>query len=248
MPSKLEELIKTINKDDKNKVTCVIVDGSMGWAIRVTKKMGIRAASFWSASAATLATIMSFQKLIDDGIINDNVIYVAFGSYTIFDETQFEELAIGLELSNRPFLWVVRLGMTKEATTTYPDGYMERVGSRGKIVSWAPQQKVLAHPSIACFTSHCDWKEGVTNGLPFLCWPYFADQFYYETYICDTWKTGLGFKKDEAGIITRNEIKSKVEQFLSDKAFKTKALDIKEKVTTSVEKGGNSHNNLNNFI
>ncbi|KAI7735106.1 hypothetical protein M8C21_033765, partial [Ambrosia artemisiifolia] len=251
MPSKLEELIEMINKEESSKVTCVIADDCMGWAIKVAKKMGIRSAAFWPASVATLASILSLQKLIDNGIINKDgipltdeiiqfsetmppikpcnlawtcfedpgtveaffqvvvqaleasrltewficnssreleaaafslypnlspigpllasnrqanqaghfwqedstclawldqqpacsVIYVAFGSFTIFNQTQFEELALGLELSNRPFLWVVRPGMTKEAATDYPDGYMERICSRGRIVSWAPQQK-----------------------------------------------------------------------------------------------------------
>nr|GEZ75554.1 putative UDP-glucuronosyl/UDP-glucosyltransferase [Tanacetum cinerariifolium] len=72
----------------------------------------------------------------------------------------------------------------------YPNGFMDRIGSRGKIVSWAPQQEVLNHPSagkIACFMSHCGWNstmEGVSNGVPFLCWPYFFDQFLDATYIC----------------------------------------------------------------
>ncbi|KAJ0667267.1 putative UDP-glucuronosyl/UDP-glucosyltransferase [Helianthus annuus] len=182
-----------------------------------------------------------------------SVIYIAFGSFTNFDQTQFEELALGLELSNRPFLWVVRPGMTKETTSNYnyPDGYTERVGARGRIVSWAPQQKVLAHPSVACFMSHCGWNstlEGVTNGLPFLCWPYFADQFHNESYICDIWKTGLRLEKDEAEIITRGEIRTKVEELLNGETYTGKALDIKEKVTRSVREGGCSHRNLNNFI
>ncbi|KAI3813254.1 hypothetical protein L1987_17974 [Smallanthus sonchifolius] len=360
MPRKLEELIETINKED-SKVTCVIADDCMGWAVRVAKKMGIRRAAFWPASVATLASMLSFQKLIDDRIINEkgiplkdetiqlsetmppikpenlgwacfkdvatiessfqlvkeaeeasrltewficnssteleaaafslyrqllpigpllasnrradqaghfwqedptcltwldqqqpcSVIYIAFGSFTIFNKTQFEELALGIELSNKPFLWVVRPGMTKETTTDYPDGYMERVSSRGRIVIWAPQQKVLAHPSVACFMSHCGWNstlEGVTNGLPFLCWPYFADQFHNETYICDIWRTGLRLEKDETGFFTREEIKSKVEKLLSDETFRVKALDIKEKITSSVRKGGRSHRNLSNFI
>ncbi|KAM0058271.1 putative UDP-glucuronosyl/UDP-glucosyltransferase, UDP-glycosyltransferase family [Helianthus debilis subsp. tardiflorus] len=181
-----------------------------------------------------------------------SVIYVAFGSSTTFNQTQFEELALGLELSNRPFLWVVRPGMTKETATGYPDGYVKRVGSRGRIVKWAPQQKVLAHPSVACFMSHCGWNstlEGVTNGVPLLCWPHFCDQFQNATYACDIWKTGLEVEKDEeAGIVTRIEIISKVEQLLSDKTYKVKALEIKEKVTSSVSKGGCSHRNLDGFV
>ncbi|KAI3713135.1 hypothetical protein L1987_71707 [Smallanthus sonchifolius] len=72
MPQKLEELIETINKEDNIKVSCVIADDIMGWAIQVAKKMGIRRAAFWSASVASLASVLSFQKLIDEGIINNN--------------------------------------------------------------------------------------------------------------------------------------------------------------------------------
>ncbi|VAI22103.1 unnamed protein product [Triticum turgidum subsp. durum] len=37
-----------------------------------------------------------------------SVVYVAFGSSGFLDATQFQELADGLALSGRPFLWVVR--------------------------------------------------------------------------------------------------------------------------------------------
>ncbi|GJU37001.1 UDP-glycosyltransferase 83A1 [Tanacetum coccineum] len=118
--------------------------------------------------------------------IVSSVIYVAFGSFTIFNQTQFEELALGLELTNRSFLWVTRPGGSGSKDHVYPSGYMERVGTRGKIVSWAPQPEVLNHPSLACFMSHCGWNstmEGVSNGVPFLCWPYFADQFLNTIYL-----------------------------------------------------------------
>ncbi|PWA56966.1 UDP-glucuronosyl/UDP-glucosyltransferase [Artemisia annua] len=208
-----------------------------------TNRLANQTGHFWQEDSTCLAWL--------DQQPPSSVIYIAFGSFTIFNQTQFQELAFGLELSNKPFLWVMRPGMTKETTDAYPDGYIERVRSHGRIISWAPQQKVLAHPSIACFISHCGWNstlEGVTNGLPFLCWPYFGDQFHNKTYICDIWKTGLGFNKDEAGIITREEIKSKVELLLSDKTFREKALDIKDKIRSAVNEGGCSQKNLNNFI
>ncbi|KAI3776996.1 hypothetical protein L1987_46789 [Smallanthus sonchifolius] len=361
MPGKLEELIDTINETDDDKISCVIADMGMPWAVRVAEKLRIQRVIFWSAPAASLATLLSIQKLVDDGIIDNDgvplhentfqlsptmpsmrsaefgwtcmgslptiktlfkftlnaietakaaqwvicnsttelesatfnmfpnlvpigpllasnrlakqaghfwkqditclewldqqpacsVIYVAFGSFTIFNQTQFQELALGLELNNRPFLWVVRPGLTNESSDTYPDGYMDRIGTRGKIVSWAPQQEVLAHRSIACFMSHCGWNstmEGVSLGVPFLCWPYFVDQLLNRTYICDIWMNGLGFEKDENGIIGREEIKDKVDQLVNNGEFKTRALDLKEKIMNSIGEDGCSYKNFKHFI
>ncbi|MFS7948039.1 putative UDP-glucuronosyl/UDP-glucosyltransferase [Helianthus anomalus] len=180
-----------------------------------------------------------------------SVIYVAFGSITILNQIQFEELALALEDSKRPFLWVVRPGTSGSMDYVYPSGYMERIGTRGKVVSWAPQQKVLNHPSMACFMSHCGWNstmEGVSNGVPFLCWPYFADQFFNKAYICDIWKTGVGLNKDGTGIVTREEIKSKVEQLLSNNLIKTNASNLKENVMGCVQEGHSSNKNLNKFL
>ncbi|KAM5581225.1 hypothetical protein ABKV19_010447 [Rosa sericea] len=180
-----------------------------------------------------------------------SVIYVAFGSFTLFYQTQFQELALALELSNRPFLWVVRPDISEG--THYPQGYEERVGlnSKGLIVGWAPQQKVLSHPSVACFLSHCGWNstmEGVSNGVPFLCWPYFADQFLNESYICDVWKVGLRFDKNKSGIITKGEIKNKVEQLLGDENYKPRASKLMEMAVTNIKEGGQSSMNFKNFI
>ncbi|XP_034209506.1 UDP-glycosyltransferase 83A1-like [Prunus dulcis] len=180
-----------------------------------------------------------------------SVIYVAFGSFTVFDRTQFQELALALELSQRPFLWVVRPDITDKRSDPYPEGYQDRVASRGLMVGWAPQQKVLAHPSIACFLSHCGWNstmEGVSNGVPFLCWPYFADQFLNESYICDVWKVGLKFNKNESGIIPQEEINKKVEQLLGDENFKVRASKLKEMAMTNTKEGGQSHRIFKNFI
>ncbi|GER45935.1 UDP-Glycosyltransferase superfamily protein [Striga asiatica] len=357
----LPELEAVINKlNGKNctegrgddKVTCVIADGSMTWALGVADKAGLRKVACWTVSGLAAASLLSIPKLVSDGIIDshgriqkhemvrfapdsppihstnfiwasfgckptfnsrkfhsllkladrhicnssfsletgvfsaypnitplgpllastghrkslgyfwppdpaslawldrhptNSVVYVAFGSFTRFGREQFDELALGLELTGRPFLWVVR-GDTEE---TYPDGFMERVGERGLIVRWAPQQQILSHPSVACFVSHCGWNstvEGVVcGGVPFVCWPYFADQFLNETYICNEWKIGLRLRKDENGIIGRGEIEDKVESVLSHKSYKERALDLQRKTMDGI-RGGKSHENLNDFI
>nr|UHB15538.1 UDP-glycosyltransferase [Paris polyphylla] len=307
MPGFLEDLIRSTNefREDGNKITCIIVDYFMAWALAIARKIGLRSTVFFPAAAGMFLTLARISKLTDDGIIDaadgsvkrhemiqltpgmppscpnrlpwncigdsetrktmfhsfasynratetadfiacnsfleieepvfsyapkllpigplqtglrtgkpvghfrredsstvawldeqpsGSVVYAAFGSFTIFDRRQFQELALGLEHTGRRFLWVVRSDLTDGPSDPYPDGFGLRVANRGKMVGWAPQHRVLAHPSIACFVSHCGWNstmEGVRNGLRFLCWPYFADQFFNESYICDVWRTGL---------------------------------------------------------
>ncbi|KAL2552212.1 Uncharacterized protein Fot_05831 [Forsythia ovata] len=87
----------------------------------------------------------------------------------------------------------------------------------------------------------------MSNGIPFLCWPYFAHQFLNESYICEDWKVGLRFKKDENGIIRHEEIKNKIEQILEDKGYKERALNLQNKTMDSV-RGGCSYKNFINFI
>lgn len=206
-------------------------------------RLGPQAGHFWQEDSASLSWLDQ-QPL-------DSTLYVAFGSSTFLDGAQFQELALALEHSNRPFLWVVRQDLMKGSGNAYPQGFEERIKNRGKIIEWAPQQKVLSHPSVACFVSHCGWNstiEGVYSGIPFLCWPYSADQFINESYIVDHWGVGLGFEKDESGIIREEEIKNKVEKILSDKSYKTKALELQAKTTASVREGGSSHKNFHSFM
>jgi hypothetical protein len=71
-----------------------------------------------------------------------SVVYVAFGSMAIFDRRQFEELAEGLELTGRPFLWVVRPDFTAGLSTAWLHAFQKRVAGAGMIVSWCSQQQV----------------------------------------------------------------------------------------------------------
>ncbi|KAG9440581.1 hypothetical protein H6P81_020746 [Aristolochia fimbriata] len=190
----------------------------------VSKPVG----NFWAEDPSCLTWLHQQQDC--------SVIYVAFGSLAILNQTQFEELAAGLEQTGRPFLWVVRPNLISESPVVYPEDFLNRVENRGKIVSWAPQQEVLCHRAVACFVSHCGWNsttEGLSNGVPFLCWPNEADQFFNQKYICEVWKIGFELKPNEDGIITLREIQGRVEALLCDEGIRRRAVEMKEMAESS---------------
>ncbi|KAL6003440.1 hypothetical protein ACLOJK_023670 [Asimina triloba] len=177
------------------------------------RRHGHLEANFWQEDSTCLSWL--------DQQPADSVIYVAFGSTTTFNQYQFQDLALGLEPSGKRFLWVLRPGLStnggsEEEDGYYPDGFKDRVGDRGRSVGWSPHQKVLAHPAIACFFTHCGWNstmEGLSNGVPFLCWPYNSDQFLNMAYITNVWMVGLEVKAESGyGIISREVIRRKLEE------------------------------------
>uniref|UniRef100_A0A0E0P1I8 Glycosyltransferase n=1 Tax=Oryza rufipogon TaxID=4529 RepID=A0A0E0P1I8_ORYRU len=187
-----------------------------------------------------------------------SVVYVAFGSIAALGAAQLAELAEGLALTSRPFLWVVRPGTASERCL---DGLRRRAAPRGRVVGWCPQRRVLAHASTACFVSHCGWNsvvEGVSNGVPFLCWPYFADQFLNQSYICDVWRTGLRMAApapatapaDEASarLVARQLIRRKVEELIGDQETKARAIVLQDAASLAVGDGGSSRRNLTRFL
>ncbi|XP_066367232.1 UDP-glycosyltransferase 83A1-like [Miscanthus floridulus] len=201
------------------------------------------ASQLWPEDPACLAWL--------DAQAPGSVVYVAFGSFTVFDTARLQELADGLALTGRPFLWVVRPNFANGVDEGWLDQFRRRVGDKGLVVGWAPQQRVLSHPSVACFISHCGWNstmEGVSHGVPFLCWPYFADQFMNQNYICDVWGTGLRIDADERGIFTKEEIRDKVDQLLGDDGIRARALSLKRAACESITDGGSSHQDLLKFV
>ena len=205
--------------------------------------LGIFAGNYWPEDSTCLEWL--------DKQTSGSVIYVAFGSITKVNLKQLEELALGLELTGQPFLWVVRSNFMSGSLAKFPDGFTDRVAERAKFVEWAPQEKVLAHPSVVCFMSHCGWTstlEGLSMGVPFLCWPYFADQFCNKNYICDVWKIGLALAQDGDGIVTRHEISRKIKTLLASDAIKANTLHIKEVARKSFDEGGSSFKNFKDFI
>jgi UDP-glucoronosyl and UDP-glucosyl transferase len=117
-----------------------------------------------------------------------SVVFVSFGSECFMPYEEMEQLALGLELSGACFIWVARFPNIEEtkdidmcSAKTLLHGLVERVGpERGLVVSsWGPQRKILVHPNLGSFLTHCGWSsviEGMHAGVPMLALPMNWDQ------------------------------------------------------------------------
>lgn len=81
MPNMLEKLIKEICLNDNCRISCMVADVIMGWALDVGSKFGINGTLFWSSSAAMFALLYNIPKLMDDGIIDSNGKNIIFTNY-----------------------------------------------------------------------------------------------------------------------------------------------------------------------
>ncbi|CAL4933049.1 unnamed protein product [Urochloa decumbens] len=200
---------------------------------------------FWRSDDEACLSFLDAQP-------HGSVVYVAFGSLTVMSPMQLQELALALGASGRPFLWVFRPGLAGKLPTAFTDLQLLAQHGRGKLVEWAPQESVLAHSAVGCFVTHCGWNstlEGICNGVPLLCWPYFTDQFTNQTYICDIWRVGLRVAPmDTEGIVTKEQIMGRLESLMGDSGVKERVSKFKEVAERSMSGEGQSLKNLNAFI
>ncbi|GJM99643.1 hypothetical protein PR202_ga16764 [Eleusine coracana subsp. coracana] len=122
-----------------------------------------------------------------------SVLFVSLRTVAAIDAREFAELARGLAGSNRPFLWVVRPSLVRDTSGELlhlPVNVVEEEethGGRGRVVPWAPQDEVLAHPAVGAFLTQNGWNstvEAVSEGVPMICCPYFGDQLGTARYVC----------------------------------------------------------------
>lgn len=194
-----------------------------------------------------------------------SVIYACLGSMTRLPTSQLIELGLGLEASNRPFIWVIRDASDEFQKRLLEEKFEERIQGRGFLIyGWAPQVLILSHHSIGGFLTHCGWNstiEGICSGLPMITWPVFAEQFINERLVVKVLKTGesTGMKSPvflgmgEIGVqVTRDDTKVAIDKVMDEgeegQMRRKRAKELGELARKAVNEGGSSYLNITQLI
>ncbi|OIW11312.1 hypothetical protein TanjilG_20461 [Lupinus angustifolius] len=193
-----------------------------------------------------------------------SVVYVCLGSLCNLIPSQLMELALALESTQRPFIWVIREGsILKELEKLISEeGFEERIEGRGLIIrGWAPQLLILSHHAIGGFLTHCGWNstlEGISVGVPMITWPLFADQFMNEKLVVQVLKIGVSLgvetpmkwgEEEKNGVsLKKNDIEKAICMVMDEgeesEERRERAKKLSEMAKKAVEKGGSSNLNM----
>ncbi|XP_057533191.1 hydroquinone glucosyltransferase [Amaranthus tricolor] len=213
------------------------------------------------------------DKVDESGALNwldeqprGSVLFVSFGSGGTLSYKQIVELAHGLEMSDQRFLWVLRSPNDEILNVTYfstevdkknpldylPKGFLERTKERGLVIPlWAPQMKILSHPSTGGFLTHCGWNsilESVVNGVPLIAWPLYAEQKMNAVLITDGMKVALRPNSDENGLVGRGEIGMVVKGLMEGEEGKKIRNRMKELKDASIKVVGEDGSSTKSFL
>ncbi|KAL3680046.1 hypothetical protein R1sor_023002 [Riccia sorocarpa] len=187
---------------------------------------------------------------------SNSVLYIAFGSLHHHKQEALSELAYGLENSGVSFLWVLREYETM--ASSLPAGFEDRCRGRGMIhKGFAAQTRILQHPSIGGFMSHCGWNsiiESICAGLPLITWPICVDQPLNARFIVNGWKAGIGIKgshEDYNSGVSREEVTRAIQTLMmsGDEGAEVRknVLRLKSLAETAFKEGGSSFTALHSF-
>ncbi|CAL5072672.1 unnamed protein product [Urochloa decumbens] len=176
-----------------------------------------------------------------DGQADRSVVYVSLGSLAVMSHEQFTEFLSGLVAAGYPFLWVLRPDMVGASQ----DAVFQEVaratgdGDQARVVAWAPQRDVLRHRAVGCFLTHAGWNsilEAVVEGVPMVCWPFFADQQINSRFVGAVWRNGLDMKD----VCERAVVEKTVREAMESDEIRQSAKALAEQVKRDIADGGSS--------
>ncbi|CAL5097719.1 unnamed protein product [Urochloa decumbens] len=187
-----------------------------------------------------------------DGHADRSVVYVSLGSLTHISHAEFTEFLSGLLATGYPFLWVLRPDMVVGGATEDDEAaaaLRRAAGDGGKVrvVEWAPQRDVLRHRAVGCFLTHSGWNstmESVVEGVPMVCWPFFADQHINSRFVEAVWRVGLDMKD----ACDRATVRSMVTEAMESGEIRQSVQALGERVRRDVAAGGSSETEFRRLL
>ncbi|KAL5761994.1 hypothetical protein ACOSP7_018258 [Xanthoceras sorbifolium] len=165
------------------------------------------------------------------------------------------ELGLGLEASERPFIWVIREGDNSEELHKWAIENDFEEMTKGRVL-------ILSHSAIGGFLTHYGWNsslEGICAGLPLITWPLFGDQFCNEKLVVQILKTGvrvgvenptLWGEEEKVGVLVKREnVKTAVEKLMDGEEKEAqerreRARELGKLAKIAGEEGGSSYLNI----
>ncbi|GER50112.1 glycosyltransferase [Striga asiatica] len=174
-----------------------------------------------------------------------STIYISFGSEYFLSETEIAEIAKGLQICRANFLWVIRLPHSEKIADVeekLPEGFLEAVKDRGMVTGkWAPQTRILAHPSVGGFVSHCGWSsitESMYFGVPIIGMPMKAEQPANARLAVDV-GTGIEVPKGKGRNYAGEELANAIDKVMKEDEFRVRAKRMSEKIKENAEREAN---------
>ncbi|WCJ35866.1 hypothetical protein M5689_017094 [Euphorbia peplus] len=230
--TQLQNLIEKINEvNEDRQVTHLIADITQGWALKLADQMGINAVGFVAFGLASLCLILHIHKFIEDGNMDVNGMVKGVGSISLSEEIP--------AWNSQNVLW------------RYPfDEEVEKFIFRHFFYNGPEDLKCcktfLANTFLQLETAPCNMIPNVLPIGPLLSRDV---SFHNKDNICKYWKVGIEVIPDEEnGIVTRDEIKYKIEKLVCDEDIKANCLKFKEMAEENVKEGGTSLKNFKSFI
>ncbi|KAK6155047.1 hypothetical protein DH2020_009295 [Rehmannia glutinosa] len=178
---------------------------------------------------------------------------------TALSKDQTRELANGLENSNCKFLWVLKTSKVdkddkEEVEEILGESFLARTENKGMVIKgWVNQERILAHPAIGGFVSHCGWNsvmEAARLGVPILAWPQHGDQCVNAEVVekvgLGLWARGWGWGGEK--LVGENEIAEKIRELMVNMSLRARAKEVKENARQAREVNGSSEGLVQGLI
>ncbi|GJN40163.1 hypothetical protein PR202_gb29341 [Eleusine coracana subsp. coracana] len=188
-----------------------------------------------------------------DAQADGSVVYVSFGSIAVLSQEQLDEIRLGLDKTDRPFLWVLRRDNRDSGSGRMAPPLP--ASDKGMVVEWCAQSRVLAHRATGCFVTHCGWNstvEAVACGVPMVTAPQWSDQPTNARMAEALWGVAVRAEPDGGTVVRGAELARRVEAVMGDgeeaRAIRRRAREWKARAVAAVSEDGTMARNLRRFV